>query len=207
MIIDGSEILVAGSQTPRLSPVLNESSQLHLVGDVGALQTNMPRAMIPDALLRHGSINLLITKAVNLLPLLLRPLRLALSTQQLRHARIFLLKATHFPLVALILFYERALKLLDDRRRSGSPAVTPTLSLDSAASLRRPAYRKTPSNSRPSILARQPRDAQAPTRTPGQNQLPPIESMQGLSTAVTELRAQVEMLTDLLTQERQAKQS
>ncbi|KAK6331697.1 hypothetical protein TWF718_002243 [Orbilia javanica] len=44
---------------------------------------------------------------LNLLSLAVRPLRLVLPAPQLRALRIKLLKATHFPLVAIIVMYER----------------------------------------------------------------------------------------------------
>ncbi|WPH04616.1 Hypothetical protein R9X50_00750800 [Acrodontium crateriforme] len=44
---------------------------------------------------------------LNLVPLLLRPLRLVVPAESLRKARIVILKATHWPFVALILGYER----------------------------------------------------------------------------------------------------
>ncbi|TKA62017.1 hypothetical protein B0A55_10288 [Friedmanniomyces simplex] len=47
-------------------------------------------------------------KVSNLLPLLLRPLRLVMSAEKLRTTRIILLKATHWPFVGLILAWERA---------------------------------------------------------------------------------------------------
>ncbi|KAK5716040.1 hypothetical protein LTR15_009865 [Elasticomyces elasticus] len=47
---------------------------------------------------------------LNLLPLLFRPLRLFMSAEKLRTARIALLKATHWPFVGLILAWERSRK-------------------------------------------------------------------------------------------------
>ncbi|EPS40228.1 hypothetical protein H072_5989 [Dactylellina haptotyla CBS 200.50] len=44
---------------------------------------------------------------LNLLSLAVRPLRIVMPAHQLRSLRIKLLKATHFPLVALIMLYER----------------------------------------------------------------------------------------------------
>src|SRR4051812_1664702 len=42
----------------------------------------------------------------NLIPLLLRPLRLVLASERLRSARIVLLKATHAPFIGAIYAYE-----------------------------------------------------------------------------------------------------
>ncbi|KAI4129485.1 MAG: hypothetical protein LQ338_002202 [Usnochroma carphineum] len=54
---------------------------------------------------------------LNLLPLILfRPLRLCIPSEQLRNARIMLLRATHFPYVATIWIYENASQYWNERR-------------------------------------------------------------------------------------------
>lgn len=58
----------------------------------------------------------------NLLPLVLRPLRLFIAPNSLRACRIALLKVTHWPLVALILAYENGRRAVD-RRRDGEPST------------------------------------------------------------------------------------
>lgn len=78
----------------------------------------------------------------NLLPLLLRPLRLVVAADRLRSARIALLKATHWPFVALILAYEHW-RLHADRSQG---------SRSSSAAVRGP---KSPTMLRRSLSARQ----------------------------------------------------
>lgn len=131
----------------------------------------------------------------NLLPLMLRPLRLVFSAQQVRKMRIVLLKATHAPLVACILGYERALKLVDRRTAGSSRVSTNRLSLNSSSSLRRPPSRKTLPAERRALFdgeARGTRGMLVP------KQQPACESPEGLSIAIANLKAQVEILSDLL---------
>lgn len=132
----------------------------------------------------------------NLLPLLLRPLRLVLSTQRLRSARIVLLKATHWPLVGLILMYERALTMLDDQRKFGYSGVSKRPS--APTSLRRPISRKPLSTSRLSLLEEQPRAARSPFGAPVPAPARRSESMERLSSHIAELQHQVKTLTDVL---------
>lgn len=56
----------------------------------------------------------------NLIPLLLRPLRLAVPAETLRSARIILLKVTHLPFVALILGYEGGRQYLTGQNKAKS---------------------------------------------------------------------------------------
>lgn len=69
----------------------------------------------------------------NLLPLLLRPLRLFIAPDDLRACRITLLKVTHWPLVALILAYENCRRLFQHQKETGiiigstKPGLTPSL--------------------------------------------------------------------------------
>ncbi|KAM3424467.1 hypothetical protein BST61_g6471 [Cercospora zeina] len=137
---------------------------------------------------------------LNLLPLLLRPLRLVLSPQRLRAARIVLLKATHWPLVAMILLYERALTLLEDRRKTRSSSVR--RSPNSPTSLRRPLYRKALSVSRTSPLEEQPRTARSPAAASAPGSTAARDSAERLNSVVADLHAQVQMLTDLLVKEK-----
>lgn len=62
----------------------------------------------------------------NLLPLLLRPLRLFVAPDTLRACRIALLKATHWPLVALILAYESGRRAVDRRKGAGQLSTAST---------------------------------------------------------------------------------
>jgi hypothetical protein len=150
----------------------------------------------PCVSLQHG------TKAngmvQNLLPLLLRPLRLVLPNQRLRTLRIFLLKATHFPLVGLILAYENGRLWIKDHRTAGDSGVPKRLS-------RRPLARKALSSSRIHLLEEQ---TQAPVRSAAANS--PVdhpsaanasgESIEALAVAVADLKNQVETLSALLEQ-------
>jgi hypothetical protein len=74
----------------------------------------------------------------NLLPLLLRPLRLFFAPDSLRACRIALLKATHWPLVALILAYESGRRAVDRRRGAGQPLTASTSARPRSALMRRP---------------------------------------------------------------------
>lgn len=130
----------------------------------------------------------------NLLPLMLRPLRLVFSAQQVRRMRIVLLKATHAPLVACILGYERALKILD-RHGSGSFRVSNRLSLNSSTSLRRPLSRKTLPAERRLPFDREARETRVMLAP---KQQPASESPEGLKAAIANLKTQVEILSDLL---------
>ncbi|KAF2473800.1 uncharacterized protein BDR25DRAFT_125097 [Lindgomyces ingoldianus] len=59
---------------------------------------------------------------LNLIPLVVRPLRLMLPSERLRSARIILLKATHLPFVGAIWAYEQ---FTDSRkRRPGAPSIS-----------------------------------------------------------------------------------
>lgn len=139
----------------------------------------------------------------NLLPLALRPLRLVLPPEQLRSARIVLLKATHWPFVLLILAYERGRLWLADRRRAGSSSVSNRLSHNSAASLRRPLTRRTLSGVAP-LLDDQPRSGRSSAEVPATAPTAAPETIEGLGAAVANLRTQVEVLTDLLSQHKAA---
>lgn len=55
------------------------------------------------------------SRSQNLIPLVLRPLRLVLSAERLRAVRILILKATHFPHVLAISMYEHMRRYLADR--------------------------------------------------------------------------------------------
>ncbi|KAL5411004.1 hypothetical protein PMIN03_005108 [Paraphaeosphaeria minitans] len=59
---------------------------------------------------------------LNLIPLLLRPLRLVLPSERLRSARIVILKATHLPFVGAIWAYERLFS--SHARNSGALSMT-----------------------------------------------------------------------------------
>nr|POE71886.1 hypothetical protein CFP56_11762 [Quercus suber] len=66
----------------------------------------------------------------NLLSLLMRPLRLVVSGESLRHARIMLLKAVHLPHVGMILAFESGRLYWNDRRSARSSSRTPLQGLN-----------------------------------------------------------------------------
>ena len=74
----------------------------------------------------------------NLLPLLLRPLKLVAAPDTLRACRIALLKATHWPLVALILAYESGRRAVDRRTGAGRPLTASIAAGPRSALMRRP---------------------------------------------------------------------
>jgi hypothetical protein len=131
---------------------------------------------------------------------------LVLPNQQLRTLRIFLLKATHFPLVGLILAYENGRVWINDRRNAGGvdkPGVSKRLS-------RRPLGRKALDSAR---LQRLDEQTQAPERSaaglsredgPTAGKTSSGESIEALTAAVATLKTQVETLSALL--ERQSTQ-
>ncbi|KAF2020057.1 hypothetical protein BU24DRAFT_419647 [Aaosphaeria arxii CBS 175.79] len=57
---------------------------------------------------------------LNLIPLLLRPLRLVLPSERLRSARILLLKVSHLPFIAAIWVYEQ---LIERTRKRGTVSI------------------------------------------------------------------------------------
>ncbi|SMY27925.1 unnamed protein product [Zymoseptoria tritici ST99CH_1A5] len=137
---------------------------------------------------------------LNLIPLLLRPLRLVLPNQQLRTLRISLLKATHFPLVGLILAYENGRLWIHDRR-----TTTPGDKIGVSKRLsRHPIGRKALSSARVHLLDEQ---AQAPDRSAEANSPEEDlsaaanasdETIEALTTAVADLKSQIESLSELL---------
>ncbi|GAB7343205.1 hypothetical protein MBLNU457_1270t2 [Dothideomycetes sp. NU457] len=60
----------------------------------------------------------------NLIPLVLRPLRLFVPADKLRSVRIALLKATHFPFVGAIMLYENLRSRVASRHVSGLPLAS-----------------------------------------------------------------------------------
>ena len=68
---------------------------------------------------------------------MLRPLRLFVAPNSLRACRIALLKATHWPLVALILAYENGRRAVDRRGQADSSLSTASAGTVSRSSLMR----------------------------------------------------------------------
>lgn len=132
---------------------------------------------------------------LNLIPLLLRPLRLLVSTEKLRRTRIFLLKITHFPLVAAIFGFEALERYFSTTRLPGAPA-----SLAGPASLgaidKRASYLK---NLTASATFSQVNLPQTPRETPRSVRFRRVpdeaaESQQDLRALVVKLSEQVEEL-------------
>lgn len=134
----------------------------------------------------------------NLIPLCIRPFRLFLPSERLRGARIVLLKATHLPFVAAIWCYEQ----IADARKRDSKVVSfngPQTPL--------------PSKKPPRLAINTPRlliaDSQAAPNSPGRlQQASRPQTRVGLTepelkTMVLKLTAQVEQLTELVSQLRE----
>ncbi|KAF7680904.1 hypothetical protein GT037_002555 [Alternaria burnsii] len=136
---------------------------------------------------------------LNLIPLVIRPLRLVFPSERLRSVRIVLLKATHLPLVSAIWAFEQ---LTDTRNRrvkvtSFSGPQTPTLP--------RKALRL-PVNSPRLLMADAPN---MPGRRPHKHQAPAgfTETDAQLKTLVLKLSAQVEELTAMVSQAQQQREA
>lgn len=102
-------------------------------GHVALAEDNIPCGLEASRYLRIAN-----RDYQNLLPLLLRPLRLVFAPDSLRACRIALLKATHWPLVALILAYESGRRAVDRRRGAGQPLTASTSARPRSALMRRP---------------------------------------------------------------------
>ncbi|QIW99083.1 hypothetical protein AMS68_004601 [Peltaster fructicola] len=136
---------------------------------------------------------------LNLVPLLLRPLRLILPAEQLREIRIWLLKASHWPLVASIIIYEKGRKLFKNRKSANiayvaSDSDRPHL----PAILRRPLSVRTTTN--PSAIS-YPVDhlRQVPEASHG---LPRSETIAALEQLAVEIERQSHTIQTLLDRER-----
>ncbi|KAK0282041.1 hypothetical protein LTR35_007138 [Friedmanniomyces endolithicus] len=149
---------------------------------------------------------------LNLLPVLLRPLRLVMSAEKLRTLRIVLLKATHWPFVGLILAWERARLYWNQGRK-----VRPSFGL----SKRGPYATRKARRDLSGISFQQPLLATAPVQPPLDEQahadrscsdIPTKqltaapETVEALESAVHELRAQVKALASILASEKSKSQ-
>ena len=136
----------------------------------------------------------------NLLPLLLRPLRLFLSGETLRSIRIILLKATHWPFVALILGYESG-RLYLERRRKNNSSLLYVQGPNSPKTLRRPLWKQKPmlaTDNRHARLAGEARPALTSFATPA---LAPVETRDSLEAAVNNLKTQIETISAIIAKE------
>lgn len=135
----------------------------------------------------------------NLLPLLMRPLRLVVAADRLRSVRIALLKVTHWPFVAMILAYEHWRLRVESSRspRLSSAAVrgpkSPTV-------LRRSLSGR--QTQKPSIAARSALTPLVEETRPADNSIATPEGAAletaELEIAVSHLRAQLEEVSALL---------
>ncbi|KAK0253832.1 hypothetical protein LTS09_011136 [Friedmanniomyces endolithicus] len=150
---------------------------------------------------------------LNLLPVLLRPLRLVMSAEKLRTLRIVLLKATHWPFVGLILAWERARLYWNQGRKirpsfglsQRGPYATRKARRDlSGMSFQRPLLANAP--------LQPPLDEQAHadrscSDIPTKQLTAAPETVEALETAVHELRAQVKALASILASEKSKTQT
>ncbi|KAK4574848.1 hypothetical protein LTR86_001690 [Recurvomyces mirabilis] len=135
---------------------------------------------------------------LNLLPLLIRPLRLFVSAEDLRTIRIILLKATHWPFVGLILGWEKGRRYW--KTRDGRPTAS------SRDQMRRLITRRPMSGmsfQQPMLsagtehppLEEQARSERLPAEVAVDQIAAPSETIEALTTAVQDLKRQVEALT------------
>lgn len=138
-----------------------------------------------------------------MLPLLLRPLRLCIPTEQLRRTRIVLLKITHSPFVAAIWVYEGIQERLYNQHRPRGSGVSSLGGPASSASLKRASYLRSQSYLTPRTLvasqASLPRAARAGRSSASVNQRPSTRnSNEPLEALVLKLSSQVEELTAMM---------
>ncbi|KAK5165097.1 uncharacterized protein LTR77_009194 [Saxophila tyrrhenica] len=141
---------------------------------------------------------------LNLVPMVLRPLRLILGAEILRSLRIVLLKGTHVPFVALILAYENGRLYLNQRRNANSSSRSlrgpnsPKGVHGSLAAVRKPALSKRPSPP----LEREARTGRKPMAQPD----PPaaLETEEDLGAAVAALQMQLEHVALMIAKRKEA---
>ncbi|EOA86871.1 uncharacterized protein SETTUDRAFT_163003 [Exserohilum turcica Et28A] len=138
---------------------------------------------------------------LNLIPLVIRPLRLIVPSERLRSVRIVMLKATHLPFVFVIWAFEH----LSDARSAKAKATSFGGPQSAAGSRRAP---RLPVNSPrllmggfPNALGRTQHTNRPQTRTG------PTESDAQLRTLVTKLATQVEELTAMVSQLREQREA
>ncbi|KAK6422574.1 hypothetical protein LTR81_004734 [Elasticomyces elasticus] len=139
---------------------------------------------------------------LNLLPLLFRPLRLFMSAEKLRTARIALLKATHWPFVGLILAWETSRKYWYQGQKAQpsfglsrrGPHATRTVRRD-LSGVKQPLL-ATASSEPP--LVEQARVDRSCSDTTAKQPMAASETVHALEMAVQDLRTQVATLALLL---------
>jgi len=139
-------------------------------------------------------------------PLLLRPLRLVLLAETLRSLRIVLLKATHWPFVALILGWESG-RLYLNRRLNAKPSTSPLRGPNSAKSSRHSLagalLKPGLSKARSQPLDRETRTGRKPMSRPD----PPaaLDTDDDLAAAVTALQTQLESIASMIAERKDRK--
>lgn len=141
----------------------------------------------------------------NLIPLFFRPLRLILPSERLRHARIVLLKLTHFPFVAAIWAYEHGSSYFAGRLKGRDSRVSSMGGPETSTGARRPYLRWTLNSPRPLAAAtgvQASLDGIVPGRSPTRNRhdtaTGPSESEAQMRSLVVKLSSQVEQLTAMI---------
>lgn len=142
---------------------------------------------------------------MNLLPLiLLRPLRLFVSSDSIRSARIVLLKATHLPIVAAIWLFESA-----KYRVSGSASTfSPTGPTTTNSRSKRPFFANLDSlKSRPNEHAPSRQVSASKTSKQAEAYEPSNQTSVGLEAKVADLSQKIEELSRIILQQQQQQQS
>ncbi|KAF1985089.1 hypothetical protein K402DRAFT_422385 [Aulographum hederae CBS 113979] len=146
---------------------------------------------------------------LNLIVLLFRPLRLVVSSESLRKARIVVLKVTHSPVMVAIWLYEAAYASLE-HNRSGRTSLMSVMSRpDSSASMKRPTLKSSLNSPRPLAAATRvqasldgrarSRPATAvPSHAANTSSRPLSEDLESL---VLKLSSQVEQLTAMVAEQ------
>ena len=141
----------------------------------------------------------------NLVPLLLRPLRLVLSAETLRTVRIFLLKATHWPFVAVILGWEKWRQYWSGRPRVRATFGPATRVRNAPALLRRSPTLPLTAGTKWLPLAEQTRTVRLPVTMSSHDTAAESETLETLESAVDALKTQLEKITTLLEDEKQTR--
>ena len=149
----------------------------------------------------------LTTRFQNLIPLLcIRPLRLLLSSETLRSARIILLKSTHLPFVGLIWAYENSRRFVSKRMRLPPPSTrrflpARPLTASQAGLSRNDLWTPSASNGVIGLDPRSPtkeHQAQPSTILMPRSALPNVDGGPELVALIQKLSSQVEELTSMV---------
>ena len=140
---------------------------------------------------------------------MLRPLRLFVAPNSLRACRIALLKATHWPLVALILAYERGRRAVDRRRGAGQPLTASKSARPRSALMRRPLSTRSVQTRLNIKASVSPPSGQLHTgQAPYSEQQPrPQGRVQTLEALAANLKEQLQAIDSLIASEKSAESS